>query len=48
MTLILEYACSCKSPKVLGSVGLAFGMFPTSLKALGTWKMEGTGSPTVC
>ena len=48
MTLILGEACSCKAPKVLGSATLAFGMCPTSSKALGTWKMVGAGSPTMC
>ena len=48
MKLILGEACSCKAPKVLGSDALAFGMFPTSCKSLGTWKMAGAGSPTVC
>ena len=48
MTLILGEACSCKAPKVLGSVALAIGMCPTSSKALGTWKMAGAGSPIVC
>ena len=48
MTLILGEACSCKAPKVLGSAALAFGMCPTSSKALGTWKMVEAGSPIVC
>ena len=48
MTLILGEACFCKAPKFLGSAALAFGMFPTSSKALGTWKMAGAGSTTVC
>ena len=47
MKLILGEACSCKAPKVLGSDALAFGMLPTSSKALGTWKMVGEGSPTM-
>ena len=48
MPLILGEACSCKAPKILGSVALDFGMFPTSSKALGTWKMAGAGSPIMC
>ena len=48
MKLILGEACSCKAPKVLGSVAISFGMLPTSSKGLGTCKMAGESSPTVC